>query len=136
MKDTGQVGVDQLLPNLVADLVQRPGADHTGVGHHDVEAAQVFDRLLDRGTNLRRVAHVDRHRQAAPTQLFNELGRLAQVLLGAEGVGQASHRSGRVGGDDVRAFGRQGQRMCAALAASAAGDQRDPSVQGTHNRPG
>ena len=75
--DAGQVGVHQLLPNLVADLLQRPGADDSGVGHHDVEAAQFVHGLLDGRVDLGRVAHIEGDRQAAAAQLFDPLGGVA-----------------------------------------------------------
>src|SRR6185437_13419627 len=106
----GQVGVDQLLPHPVADLVEGSGADDAGVGHHDVEAAQVGDGLRDGGVDRGRVAHVQGQRHTAPAQFLDQLRGLAQVILGAQRVGQVCHRARSVGDHDVGSLGGQRQR--------------------------
>ena len=80
------------------------------------------------------VAHVEGQRHAAPAELVNQLRRLAQVVLGAERVGQVRHRVRGVGDDDVGTFGRQRQRMRATLSSSSTGDQGNASIQCTHRR--
>lgn len=136
MKRAFQIGVHQLLPHLIADFIQRPGADDAGIGHRDVQAAQVVERLLHRGANLVGVANVEGDRQAPPAQLFDSLGRVVQLLLGAKRIAQVRHRRGHIADDDVRPFGRQGQGVCTPLPSSPAGDEGHASIQGTHSRLG
>ena len=115
MKHARQVGVDELLPDLVGHLVQRPGADDPGVGHQDVETAQAAYGFVDRvGKNRCGVAHVHRDRETSAANLLDLLGRAPKIVLGAQWVRQI-HRPGRVGDDDICALGGQCQGMRAAL---------------------
>jgi hypothetical protein len=57
--------------SLVAHLFQWAGADDSGVGHHDVEAAEVGDGLRDRGVDRGRVTDVYCEGHAAPAQLVD-----------------------------------------------------------------
>ncbi len=57
--DAGQVGVDHLVPGLGRDLVDRPeAAAHPGVGHQDVQAAELLHRGGDQPLDLLQAAHV------------------------------------------------------------------------------
>ena len=110
---------------------QRPGADDAGVRHHDVEAAQVVDRLLDGGADRRRIAYVQRQRQAMPAQLFDQFASPAGRPR-CPGVGQVRHRVGGIGGLRCRVLRPLAPVRVRAPASSPAGDQGDPSIESAH----
>jgi hypothetical protein len=135
IKCTSQIGVHQLVPDLVGHLFQGSGADDPGVGHQNVETSQSVDRLLHGRTDRGGVAHIDGDRNADTAQRLDLLGRIAKIGLGAEWIRQTHHRTGCIGNDDVCTFSRQRQGMRAPLPPTPSSNKRDPTIQHTHRRP-
>jgi len=59
------------------------------------------------------------------------LGRATKIILSAEWIRQI-HRTGRVGNNDACTFGGERQCMRAPLTTGPSGDERDPTIQHTH----
>ena len=86
MKCARQIGVHQLVPDLVGHLFQGSGADDPGVGRHNVETAQPVYRFLNGCGRRGGVAHIHRDRKAEAAQRLDLIGRVAKIILGAEQV--------------------------------------------------
>jgi hypothetical protein len=53
--------IHRLLPLLCGDLQERGGYRNTGVGHHDVQAAEVLHMSRNRRLHAGRIGDVDYH---------------------------------------------------------------------------
>lgn len=58
MEHAEHVDVEQTLERLGIDLLHRSVAGDTGVGHHDVDTAEPFDRRVGRGLHRSEVTHI------------------------------------------------------------------------------
>ncbi len=94
----GQVDVDHLVPVEFAGLVQGgiAAVADTGVGHHDVEAAQLLDPAVDGGLDSGGVADVDLGGDDAPVEALHEVGGLGEIVRGWR-RGMAVSTPGRMG---------------------------------------
>jgi hypothetical protein len=112
-----QVGLDDEVEVVIRHLPRHPVAQHARVGDHGVETAELAhrggDELLGR---LRRTDRSDHHSGPAP-----RLRHEARGLVRRLGV--------HIVHDDGRTRGREGQRVGAAEAAPAAGDDDDPAAE-------
>src|SRR5262245_36783921 len=128
----GQIDVDHLLPlRLIHGGQFAVGAD-AGVAQNDVEPAEDFDALIDRGYHRLQVAHVGDAGDDLPAGLLAESDGFVEVLSGAHVVGGGGDRCAQVGGDDVGAFSGQCDRVATSLTASRAGDERDFTFYSSH----
>ena len=117
-QDAGQVDLQHVVPGRVGELRERGPAQHSGVGHGDVEAAPLVDRALGERLDLRGVpyVHLVHHAgTAGPLHLPEGLGGVVRVA--GEGADDRTDAAGGV---------RDGQR--AADPAGSAGDDGDPPV--------
>lgn len=126
----GQVDVDHLGPVFFAGLVQSLSAvADSGVGHDDVEPAELLDAAVDRRLERVVIAHVDFGREDPAVVPLDQVGGLGEVLgrrRRDRGVQHAlADGLADVDGDDVGALLRQSHRMAAALTARRSGDQGD-----------
>ena len=88
MKDAEQVDVQHPLERLRVDLQHRTVAGDPGVGHHDVDAAEVFDGLLGRGLHSGQVAHVgNRGQYPVLAEFGGQRGQLGRVEIGQHEFG-------------------------------------------------
>jgi hypothetical protein len=122
----GQVDVDHVLPEFLLHLVQRvAGVPDAGVGHDDVQPAQLRHPVVNRRLQRVVVAHVGLRGDDAPVQRLDLLDGLRQVLGRRHRERDALELLADVHGDDVRALLRQPHRVAAALAASRPRDEGD-----------
>jgi len=96
-----------------------------GIGHHNVESAELVQARLQRDGQRCAVADVALSRHDARPGVLDELDGGGQILRGGQRIRHAGDLNARVDGDDVRAIGRQSYSVRAALTARGAGDDRD-----------
>ena len=126
-----QVDVDDGVPLLFGHLEHPAPAQHPGVGHHDVEPAELLDavghHLLQRG----QVADVDLAGQHLAAGGLHRPDRLGQLFGGAERIGDGLRdRAADVDRDDVGALAGQPDRVRPALTARGPGNECHSPFQG------
>ena len=105
-------------------------AQDAGVVDEHVQVAERVDRLLHealRAVPVGDVLAVDDRLAAQRLDLVDHLHRRARVAA------VAVHVAAEIVDDDLGALAREQQRVLAAEAAPRAGDDRDPSVECTHD---
>ena len=130
----GQIDVEDVLPCPIAKLGGRPEREDPGVGHHNVEAAQLGDAVVDGRRQRVQVAHVRLPNDGAPPGPLNQLDRLVEVVVRCEVVVQARYVLTDVHADDVSATASQSQRVTSTLCACDSCDERDLAVESPHRR--
>jgi hypothetical protein len=126
VEDTGQVGGDDVVPALQAQLPERAGVDDdAGVGDDHVEAAELGEAALDDGLDLGVVAHVGGHGDHAASGGLDLDAGLVQVLGGGHGDAGGGDVVADVEADDVGALFGQIDGDLAALPAAGAADEGD-----------
>ena len=106
-------------------VVTRLHGRDTGVGHHDVEAAELVDTRLNSGRQRGAVADIGLLGDDPRSGVLDEFDGGGQIIGGRQRIGHAGDRRADVDPDDVGALGCQPDRVGAALPAGNAGDQRD-----------
>lgn len=136
VEHAGEVDVDDVLPLLCRNLPQPAPIEHPGVVHHDVETAELLDRVGDQTALAFGVAHVDFAGQDLPAFSLDQRHRLGKILRGGGRVSVVfGHGCAGVQRDDVRSGAGQTHAVRAALPARGSGDVGDPSGQrGGHLR--
>jgi hypothetical protein len=127
-----QVGVDHVGPGLQRRIPLHRG--DPGLGHHDVQPAQLADALLQRRRQLRPLPHVGLHRHDPPVLRLDQPDRLLQVIGRRKRVLERRDVMREVDRDDVGAFLRQPHRVTAALTACRPRDEGDLALYTTHAR--
>ena len=131
--DAEPVGVEYVRPGLQGLLALL--ADDAGVGHHDVELAELGDPAVDRFHQLRPLAHVGLHRDHPAVQGLDQAGGLLQVVRACQVVGETVDVVADVDRDDVRALLRQPHRVTPPLAAGGPGDEGHFALHASHAHP-
>ena len=111
-----------------ADRAQ--GGD-AGVGHQDVDRAEVGAGLVDEAQGGVEVAHVGHRRHAAPALLLDQAHRLGQIVLGGQRVADTVQVVAEVADGDVGPEPGQLEGVAAALAPGPSGDHRHPARERT-----
>jgi hypothetical protein len=130
----GQVDGQHVVPLRLGQLGHGPEAADAGVGDHDVELAELVERLGDDALHRGTVADVGLDGHRPPAELLDELHSLGEVVLVGQPVRHRRDVGTQVGQHHVGAGGGQRQRVRTSLAATRAGDESDPSVELVHHR--
>ena len=132
-----EIDVDGFFPDVLAHFVQLDagGAD-AGVGHDDVQPAQLLDPAVDGGLQRVVVTDVDLVRDDAAVEAFDLSAVSARSSGVAAGAVESLERPADVDGDDVGALLGQPDRVAAALPARRAGDECNLALDPTgHHTP-
>ena len=103
-----------------------------GVGDDDVEPAELVEPGLQRAGQRCLIANIGLARDDSRTGVLDELDRGGQIIGGGQRIGHRRDLVADVDRDDVRAVGRQPDRLGTALTAGGAGDERDFACEGGH----
>ena len=104
-----------------------PDGSDAGVGHDDVESAELFDAVVEHRFHVVVVANVDDRGDDALAELLDQRGGLFEVLRCRTGCRRVLELLADVDGDDVGALLGQAHRMAATLSTRRARDERDLS---------
>ena len=96
-----------------------PKLADAGVGHHDVDVAELADALGHDALELPEVAHVGLAGHDAPVELLDELGRVGQIVRRRQGVRHRLDRPAQVDGDDLGPLLGQPDSVRTALTRAA-----------------
>jgi hypothetical protein len=129
----GEVHRDHVVPLLGGELGHRAGAADAGVGDDDIDLAELGDRLRDRGLHRGAVADVGRDGERASPGLLDELRGLLQLVTLAEAVRHRRDVAAQVGDHHIGAGVGQRHRVGATLPARPAGDERNTTVELSHD---
>ncbi len=98
----------------------------SGVGDHNIESAELFDRGRQSLFEADSVAHIDfRSDDDTATLGLHQLDRVCEVFFGGQFVSVRGDVGTQVEGDDVGAFLGQVHGVAAALAACRSTDECD-----------
>ena len=126
----GQVHPDDGVPLLVGQLPDPAPAQHPGVGHQDVQPAELLDAVGDDLPDRRVVANVGFAGQDLAALGFHQAHGLAEIFRGGRRVGQrVGDLRADIQRDDVGAFAGQPHRMRAPLRTSGAGNECHAPLQ-------
>ena len=103
-----------------------------GVGAHNVQAPELLDPGVERGRDGMEVPHVGHRCEDLSAGGLDQRDRLVEFVAGGHRIAVGRNVGADVHPDDVRPFGREADRMTAALPAGDPGDERDLVVQRTH----
>ena len=124
----GEVDIDDVSPAVGARLHRRDA----GVGDDDVETAELVEPGLQRAGQRSLIANIGLARDDSRTGVFDKLDRGGQIISGGHRIGHRRDLVADVDRDDVRAVGRQPDRLGTALTAGGAGDERDFACERGH----
>lgn len=130
--DTGQVDVEHLLPGLFRQFPRLPEPGDPGVGHDDVDPAELGQAVSDGSVELLLATDVSVAGHDPPAELLDLGDRLVEVLPGAQRVGHRVQVGAQVDRDDVGALLGQADRVRTALAAGRAGNEGDLACNPGH----
>lgn len=82
MEHARQVGVHELVPDLVGHVLQRSGAHDAGVRNHDVETSEAAHGFFDGGAHCGGIPDVHRDRKTGGAELPDQFGRVTEVVFG------------------------------------------------------
>ena len=112
-----EMDIEHVVEVGLRKLRKRVQMERAGVVDQDVDAAEAVDGRLDRRVRVGAPRDVADGRDGRPARRRDQLDDLVRRLRRT------------VVDDDLRATPGQEQRMLAAEAATAAGDDRDPAVE-------
>ena len=132
LPDPREVDGDHVIPLLIGELVGGGEREDAGVGDQDVDAAETRDALRHRSIQIGLLAHVTDDGDDAPVEIFDLPHGLVEVGLLRHRVGDRLDLVEGVDDDDVGAFLGARDGVGATLAARAARDEGDFSVEHSH----
>ena len=126
----GEVGVDHGVPLIVGEFPDPAPAQHTGIGHQHVEAAELLDTVGDKLPYGGVITDIDRPRQSLAAFGLHQPNGLGQILRRGGDVGNGvGDRCADIADDDVGTLTGQSNRIGATLAAGGPGDECDATIQ-------
>jgi hypothetical protein len=129
---TLEVHVDHGVPLGFGHVDDHTVAQDAGVVDEHVQIAERIDGLLHHALRTVPIGDVVAVDDGLAT---HRLDLVDDLHGGTEVAALAVHVAAEVVDDDLGAFSREQQRVCAAQAARRAGDDRDASVERTHGWP-
>src|ERR1700730_11473183 len=115
-----QIDVDRAIPFLLGEQMRTPGEADPGIVVEDVETAEVAGGLGDHPLGIGGLRYVGANRDRLAAALYYFSPDRIRALLAPVADG------------DICALGREQQRRGASYSRSAAGDQRDFSLELAH----
>ena len=135
VEDPGQVDIDGLRPPRLVQVEDGAERGHAGIGHQDVDRAQLVHHTVHEGGHGAEVAHVGGGGHTAPALGFDQAHRLLQVGRGGQRIRHRGQIGTPVEDGDVGTLARQLHGVAPSLSPGTTRDHGHPTGELTGDRP-